>query len=123
MMKAMSESPNRRKAVRWKARVECRYEHQGQWHEGQMFDLSEKGSYLQSQQALPERGSSVTIRFRSLDGQRELSTTGVVRHRRLNSQGTPQGFGVEFEQPSPEVLAELESIITQPTFLKNRSGG
>ena len=116
----MSDRPNRRQAARWKAQLKCRFECRGQPYDGRLFDLSEKGAFLESRQFLPALQSRLAIRFRSLDGQRELSATAVVRHCRSDRQGNPEGFGVEFEQLSPDVLSELELIVTQPTFLRNR---
>ncbi len=85
-----------------------------------MSDLSEKGAFLEAKQVLPALQSRLSIRFRSLDGRRELGATALVRHCRSDEQGNPEGVGVEFEQLSPDVLSELELIVTQPTFLRNR---
>jgi hypothetical protein len=96
---------------RIRARLNCRFTHEGVSREAVIIDLSLNGAYLASK-FLPPKDSTVTITLKTSPSKNALTLEGkVVRGgSSLSDHGSLSRFGIQFNQQSLELIGLLYSL-------------
>ncbi len=77
---------------------------------GQISRLSRRGLFFATP-ALPKPGQPVCVVFRDRQGNK-VSVEGIVRWNTAQLRPNASGFGMQFEQPTPEYLDFYEGVLT-----------
>ena len=117
LLRLISALSARRKASRVSLQMKCQFSSGNKEHEAVLIDLSLGGALL-SASSLPDQQSKVSITLQAEDMETPLSLEGTVSRRAVAEAEENDKFGVEFEDPPPELSRLISALIDE----RNKKG-
>jgi hypothetical protein len=105
-------APDRRRASRIKADLDCQIIYEGQAYEAIIRDVSLLGAFLWSN-VIPPHDETVTIKLDPVSTENPIILEGSVVRRDCNDteQGTVGAFAVTFSHNSPGLLRLIDRLV------------